>query len=181
MPHDDAPQLKRVFDETLKKIGTWVVYTRSDHRFRCIDCYNLDTGDSRVDCERCFGTGYLTTLERWLVYPSTSLLRPSPTAVDLLKAGFTNLAGFFVYTRAEEVPVANDRFFVVEWTVPRDEIFKGFGQPFRIQEALRIDYPEPNLAGQVIFYTANCEQITETVKRLERVLLQAPIRVTRAF
>lgn len=177
--HFDGESLREQVDTLIEEIGIWVIYTRSDRRFHCTTCFNLDTRDARSDCENCFGTGYRTQLQRWLAYYSESLVRPAPANVQLLKPGFTETGENVIFTRARNIPTAGDRFFIVEWNTPRDRVATHSGQPLRILEALRIDKVEPHIAAEVIYHTAHCGPITEVISRLEPVLLRAPISISR--
>lgn len=179
MAHVTHEILKDQFNEFMDQIGIWVVYTRSDHRFRCIDCYNIDTGDSPADCSTCFGTGYKVSLERWLVYYSNSLARPTPVEGQLLRPGIIAENSNYIFSRATERPVVGDRVFVVEWDKPRDLIPSHGARPVNIVQALRVHFVEPQIAGQVIYYIAHCKFVTEAVLQYEQVLGSTPIRISR--
>jgi hypothetical protein len=179
MSHAFADTMQEWYEQILEKSAIWVVYTRSDHRFRCIECYNLDTGSSRADCGKCFGTGFKVHLERWFAHYSTTLVRPNNELYPLTKIGFSADFASFIFTRHPLVPVLNDRIFLVEWSLGRDEIAQKGGQPTRLVEALRIRFAEPLPAGKTIYYTAHCDTVSEDRAAYERALFTTPMSATR--
>lgn len=169
----------RGFDWTLQKFGLWVVYTRSDHRFRCTHCFDLDTNEAPADCEFCFGTGFKTNLERWYVIYSNSLVRAG-AYTPLARIGWTTEHTPYVFTKPHLIPSRGDRFFIVEWDQKPEDIPVRQAQPVRILETIRITFIEPNIAGRVIYYTNHCEFVTEAKVQYESVLLGQQIRITRS-
>lgn len=166
------------FDYVTDKFGIWLVYTRSDRRFLCQDCYNIDTHESVANCSTCFGTGYKTRLERWFAVYSNSLLRGS-SATPLTRIGWTTEHTPYVFVNKSLIPTRGDRFFVVEWDQPPNSVRPLQGQPVKIFEALRITFIEPNQAGTPIYFTCSCEFVTEAVKQYEQVLIGNPITISR--
>ena len=101
------------YDDLMDAVGIWIVYTRSDHRFRCRECYNYFTDDSNVSCSSCFGTGYKVTLERWKVYYTNRLSRAAGIEIPLTRGGFSPEHMAYIFTRTDMVPVEEDRVFIV--------------------------------------------------------------------
>lgn len=180
MPHHDSRVFREEFEAFLREIGVWAIYTRTDRRFRCQACYDLTTHDAAADCENCFGTGFKVQLQRWFVYHSPEFFRASPAQTPVTRVGITNEGPRFVFTRAADVPVKGDRFFIVEWDTDRDTMLeRGGGQPVSIVHVLQVDHNEPNIAGQVIYNTAHCRYVTEGLHQYERALFATPVTVTR--
>lgn len=168
-----------VYHDLLEKIGVWIVYTRSDHRFRCRDCWNYFTNDGRLNCQSCFGTGYVTSLERWKVFYSNRLSRNSGIEVPLTRAGFSPENMVYVYSRVDQMPQVQDRIFVVEWDVARDDVAgPKEGRPKRLVQALRVLYIEPFFIGQQIYLLNHMGIIQEDISIFEPILLKAPIATT---
>ena len=170
--------LKRQYDAFLQRAGSWSVYTRSDHRFRCQSCFNLSTNTSRADCEVCFGTGYHVTLERWLISTANVLRKTGMLVPPLLPAGWASDNAPVVFCRSSDVPVVGDKFFTVEWDKARSEV-PGRGRPIRIIEALTVVQVSPMVAGEVIYYMAHCDIVTESQHRYETSLFRTSINTTR--
>jgi hypothetical protein len=179
MSHVLSPNFKAQFLKTLKLSGIPVVYTRSDRRFPCRACSGPDEDGGQADCQNCFGTGFKLTLERWFVTYSNTLARLTTPQVPLTKDGYTNDNNAFIFSRAEDRPTPMDRFFVVEWDQPRDQVFTLNAQPLRIIQAYIIIYAEANIAGEVIYNTSHCDFVTESKAQYERALLRTPLTVSR--
>lgn len=173
--------LRRKFRERmLKPDGVWVVYTRSDPRFRCTACFDLDRGSAtRQDCGTCFGTGYRVTLERWKVYSSHSIFRARTSQDRLTWAGWTAEHSPVVFTQAADVPRPQDRIFLVEWDRTTEDPPYG-AQPTRIAAAFEVSFVEPLIAGGgVVYYTCHTQVADEARAAYEHALLPTPIQVTR--
>lgn len=179
MPRSLGPKIREKFERTLDRVGSWLVYTRSDHRFPCADCVEAPGESARADCSTCWGTGFRTQLERWWGYYAQSVRRLAPTEIPLVQPGWSNEHQPFVFTRSRDVPVVGDRFLIVEWDQPLDLVVRRGAQPLRIVDHLRVVFTEPHMAGEVCFYTAHCQYINETNRQVEPLLLRTPIRVTR--
>jgi hypothetical protein len=180
MAHNVHDVFKDQFNDFLDQIGIWVIYTRSDPRFRCKECFDLNTRDSPANCSSCFGTGFKVNLERWLVYPSNSLNFPAPVEAPLIRPGILSDTSTFIFSRATERPVVGDRVFIVEWNESRDLIVPRNASPVSIVQVLRIHFVEPLIAGQVIYYTSHCKFVTEAIHQYEQALAEVPIRISRA-
>lgn len=179
MSHNLAPNIQRPFESLLDRIGLWTVYTRSDYRFRCRLCFDLDTREARADCEACFGTGYRVTLERWKVYYTQSLRRATSVDEPLEIPGWATENKPYIISRKQDIPRIGDYFFIVEWNQPRDKITTLGGQPVRILQALRVLFVDPQIAGEVCYNISTCEFVTEKAWAFTRNLLTTPITVSR--
>jgi hypothetical protein len=177
--HAWTTSFKGSFDTLLKQIGVWAVYTRSDRRFRCTECFDRFNNDSRPDCSTCFGTGYRVTLERWLVFPTNALFRARPANVPQTPAGFDPNHPYFIFTRAKNKPAQGDRFFIVEWNQPRDLVVPRAAQPTRIVQALEVIYVDHEIAGELIYNVTNCLFRNEAIGQYETALFSTSISVSR--
>ena len=166
------------FDDTIDKYGTWGIYTRSDHRFVCRECYDIGKGDSAPDCGTCFGTGFKVELQRWKFYFSNSLRGFQALEGTLSPIGFTDEDNIFVFTKRQNIPVINDRFFVVEWSEPIGEI-SGRSQPTRLVHSYRVTFMQSFIVGKVVYYLSHCYSGDEALDQYSSVLLKQPIIVTR--
>src|SRR6266566_6080917 len=117
-----APDTTKHFDALMDRIGIWVVYTRSDRRFVCRDCFNPITNDSPPGCGTCFGTGFKTTLERWKVFYTNRISRTGVLEMPLTTAGFSPEHTVYIFTRTDMAPVLNDYVYIVEWDRFRDDM-----------------------------------------------------------
>jgi hypothetical protein len=179
MSHALAPSAITNFNNLMDKIGIWVVYTRSDHRFRCRDCFNYFTNDSAPSCSTCFGTGFRVSLERWKVYYTNRISRAAGIEIPLTRAGFNPDHMAYIFTRNKDTPVDLDRVFIVEWDVPRDDVPVRAGRPKRIVQALQILYTEQFYIGQEIYLLNHCGIVQESIKSAyEPILLRTPIPTT---
>lgn len=178
MSHFLAPESIKVYDDLMEHIGVWVVYTRSDHRFRCRECWNYFTNDSVTSCSNCFGTGFKVTLERWKVFYSNRVSRAAGIEVPLTRGGFSPEHMVYIFSRTDQIPVEQDRVFIVEWDVPRDSVPSREGRPKRLVQALQILYIEPFYIGQQIYLLNHCGIIQESVRAYEPILLRSPIPIT---
>ncbi len=174
-----APPIIRAFEDLLERIGIWAVYTRSDPRFRCQACWNLDTREAKADCGTCFGTGFRVTLERWPVVYTQSLRRAAPGRTELELTGWANENDPYVITRKKDVTRVGDYFYIVEWNQPRDRITRYGGQPVRIVQVLRVINIDPQIAGEVCYYINHTEILTEIARQHSEALLSTPITVSR--
>ena len=161
------------FQDLIESIGIWLVYTRSDQRFRCRTCWNPDTQDSPPDCGGCFGTGWQVSLQGVLGVYTNSLTRVRFADAPLTPIGLTAEHTPVVFTRYTDVPQVGDRYLVVEWSQERDQIPFG-AQPVRVVEALRVRFVEPQIAGEVVFYMAHCDFVSESRSAYERALMAQP-------
>jgi hypothetical protein len=173
-----ADRLKEAFNNLLDRIGIWAVYTRSDRRFPCRLCYNLDTNDARANCGACFGTGYRVQLERWMGYYTHNLRRSSSIESSLSSIGWTLEEEPIFFTRPQQIPTLGDRIFIVEWDRRRD-LVPSKGRPVRIAEVLQVVFVEPMIAGEVIYRASHCDVLGENTRDYERALLGTPINITR--
>src|SRR6266705_3051678 len=105
----------RDFERLLDEIGIWVVYTRSDHRFRCRKCWNYFTNDADPHCDSCFGTGYKVELERWKIFYSNRFSSGATIEITLTRAGFTPEFNTYMFSRTDMQPTFEDKVFLVEW------------------------------------------------------------------
>jgi hypothetical protein len=179
MSHSLGATTIKQFDNLIDKIGIWTVYTRSDHRFRCRDCWDYDTNSSAPDCGTCFGTGFRVTLERWLTYYTNRISRVAGVDTPLTRAGFSPEHNAYIFTRHRNIPVEQDRFFIVEWDKDRDRIPVEGGRPARLVQALRVIFVETFYIGREIYYLAHCGIHQEAIKQYEPNLLRSPLTVTR--
>jgi hypothetical protein len=179
MSHSQFDDFLGEFDQLMDEIGIWAVYTRSDHRFPCTECTDLDNHDSAPDCGACFGTGFRVTLERWLIYGTDALRRSQPVEVPEVKPGLLEEPTFFVFSRAKDRPVRNDSFFIVEWNLERDDLASRGGQPTRLIHVARVDYIDRPIAGKMIYNVAHCTLVDEAARQFERALLTRPITISR--
>lgn len=179
MHRDLSGWIQKKFNETLDRIGVWAIYTRSDPRFRCLVCHDLDTGDSRPNCESCFGTGYRVTLERWKVIYVQGLRRPASAEVPLNYPGWLTENQPFLVTRKTEIPRIGDLLFLVEWDRPRDLVPSQQGRPVRLLHTARILFPDPQIAGDVCYWLSSCQIVTEANRQFEPLLLRSPLTITR--
>jgi hypothetical protein len=179
MSHHQFDVFGGQFDTLIQDIGIWAVYTRSDPRFPCMSCVDLDNHDSSPSCGACFGTGKKVVLERWLVYPTDALRRSQPVDVPVVRPGLIEEPTFFVFSRAKDRPSRNDYFLIVEWNLGRDELATRGGQPTRLVHAARIDYIDRPIAGQMIYNVAHCELVDEAAKQFEHALLSRPVAISR--
>lgn len=175
MSHVLAPSTIQHFNDLMDSIGVWVIYTRSDHRFRCRECWNYNTNDAPPDCSTCFGTGFKVSLERWKVYYTNRFSRAAGIEIPLTRAGFSPEHMAYIFTKASNAPVEQDRVFIVEWDQLRDNIPTYEGRPKRVVQALRILYPEPFFIGQEIYLANHCGIVQENIQAVEPVLLRTPI------
>lgn len=178
MSHVLAPGSIAEFNLLMDQIGIWVIYTRSDHRFRCRDCYNYFTNDSAPTCSTCFGTGYKVSLERWKVYYTNRVSRAAGIEVPLTRGGFSPEFMAYIFTRNKNIPVEEDRVFIVEWDRSRDDVPKMEARPTRIVQALRVLYIEQFYIGQEIYLLNHCGIVQESVRGYEPILLRTPITTT---
>lgn len=179
MPTNLAPWMRDKFDELMDLIGIWIVYGRSDHRFRCHRCADPDTLDSGPGCGDCFGTGFKTTLERWKAYMSSGLGRQRPAEVHALGIGYSPEMKMFIFSKQHQIPTVGDRFFQVEWNQPRDLVVSRNAQPTRLVHVYRVEFHETNVAAEVIYNTAHCEFQDEALRTYEHQLLGTPITISR--
>jgi len=157
----------------------WVVYTRSDDRFPCQACYDLNTRTSRATCRICFGTGRKVTLERWMACYTNTLRGTQTRDAPLNLLGWTPENEPLVLTKSANIPVIGDRFFLVEWDRAKTKI-PGQARPIRILEALNVAWVEPLLAkGEVIYYTSHCDRVTENIRDYEQSLYDTAVITTR--
>lgn len=170
-----SPSAIKHFEGLLDRIGIWVVFTRSDHRFRCRDCFNPITNDSPPGCGTCFGTGYKTTLERWKVYYTNRISRATVLEMPLTTAGFSPEHTVYLFTRADMAPLLNDYAYIVEWDRFRNDIDIFAGRPKRIVQALRVLYSEPFFIGQQIYLLNHCGLVPEVIQAVEPILLRTDI------
>jgi len=164
-----------VYHDLIERIGVWIIYTRSDHRFRCRDCWNYWTNDGKMNCDSCFGTGYVTNLERWKVFYTNRVSRNAGIEVPLTRAGFSPENMVYIFSRTDHEPQVQDRIFIVEWDVPRDDIPKKEGRPTRLVQALRVLYVEPFFIGQQIYLLNHMGIIQEDIDVFEPILMRTPI------
>ena len=182
MPLAVSPQavdLREYFKVVLNQSGVWAVFTRSDHRFRCRDCFNPTTRDARISCSNCFGTGYNVTLERWRVTVTQTLFRSRSLGAPLIETGWGSQHEPVVFSRWEDIPEIGDRFFFVEWD--QDVERNPYGaQPTKISEIFIVTYREPEYAaGGMIYNASHGELITDSVRVVLPALLKTPIDITR--
>jgi len=170
---------KSHFNDLLDRIGVWVIYTNGDRRFRCTECFDRFTGDSRPDCGFCFGTGYKVSLERWLAFISNALFRGRAADVPHTAIGYDPNHTYFVFTRSKDIPARGDRFLVVEWNMRRNDVPIFGGQPTRLVHVLEVLYVENEIVGELIYNNANCLIRDDAIAQYEKVLLSAPIALTR--
>ena len=170
-----GPQTIKHYDDLMDLIGIWVVYTRSDKRFKCRTCWNYFTNDAAVSCSDCFGIGYKTTLERWKVYYTNRVSRNASISVPLTRDGFSAEHMAYIFTRTDMVPEVQDRVFVVEWDVQKDNIPTYKGRPKRLVQALRVLFIEPFFIGQQIYLLNHCGIVQESIHQYEPILMRKDI------
>jgi hypothetical protein len=170
--------LQRNFDQLLADRGSWMVYTRSDPRFPCQACWDLNTRTGRANCEQCFGTGRKVTLERWLTLPANVLRATQVRDASLSSLGWTTENEPIIFTRRVDIPMNPDRLLMVEWDRSR-KLIPTQGRPIRIHEAYLVNWVEPQLAGEVIYYAAHCDRVTENLEAYQQALYHTPLRTTR--
>lgn len=171
-------ELRGEFDELLEEIGIWAVYTRADRRFPCPVCLSLTTGDAKEDCGTCFGTGYRVTLERWRVYPTSTLTRARYLDTPLAGTGFSPEHSPVVFTRSTEIPLVADCFLIPEWDRDVDG-HPDHAQPLRLVDAYRVTFVDRAYAGAVIYHACHCHLVSEARPAYERALLRTPVTITR--
>ena len=165
---------RRQFEETLDRIGIWAVYARADHRFPCTRCELPSPGEGRPDCPVCLGTGYQTTLERWLCGYASHTRRVQAIEGEVTLIGLDPPAKPVIFNRAADVPRTGDRIFLVEWNVPRERQGRQ-GQPATLVQPLLVTYPDPQILAGVAFWVTTVEVLNETRQQYEGALLQRPV------
>jgi hypothetical protein len=177
---DSLPRvMKKEFQATLDLAGVWVAYGRQDKRFPCHTCASLETRDAPATCADCFGSGFQTVLERRLTLFGGSLRRPRPAQVPEEAIGFNPEQPQYFFFRATDPPQTNDRIFVVEWNRPRRDLARTGGQPTQLLHVYRVMYPEPFMAGELIYHLAHCQLVEEAVALYQTTLLSRPVTVSR--
>lgn len=166
-------------DKTIDMVGVWLLYTRTDRRFRCTHCYSPVEGGSRPDCSTCFGTGYQVELERWLCFYTNSIRRTGDVQSPLNPTGFNPNHTDFVFSKRDNIPVAGDIFFLVGWNRERKQVPAG-GRPVRVDQALEVSYVEPLIAGETIYYLSHCFSKDYSKRAFEQVIHGVTIVRTRA-
>lgn len=165
---------KRQFEETVDRIGLWVIYARADRRFRCRACGSLSHKDGRADCGACFGSGYQARLERWLVGYASSTRRVQADDGKLTPVGIESDRSPVVFTRAADVPRVGDRIFLVEWDVPRERQ-RHYGRQVQLVQPLLVTDTDPQILAGVTFWVTTCELQNELRQQYERALLGAVV------
>lgn len=169
---------KGKFGDLTDLCNTWAIYVRTDHRFRCMDCYDVDRGTSRISCSNCYGTGYNVELQRWHIFPTDSIRRAQGAEVPLTSMGWSPEHNFYAFSREHNKPVVGDLFFIVEWDTLQEQVPIN-GQPVRLVLAATVLYSQLNIANDIIYYVAHCDLLNEGLKELQTNLLTERIRVTK--
>jgi len=167
-------QALKQFTHLIDSIGIWVVYTRSDPRFVCRKCWNPDKRDADPACGTCFGTGFQVELQKWKVYLSNILRKTTPLESDITDVGFSNEQSIFVFSKAVDAPVINDRYFLVEWDEAESNIAK-FGQPLRLLNIYRVTFIQPMLVDGVSHYISHTDSQREVINKVEPVLMKTGV------
>lgn len=107
--------LKREFDKTIANYGHPIFLVRSDQTMRC-RCYDSLTGSTKRDCPYCFGTGYVSRVEKHRVVDAS--LMPKQTMAN---AGVTAIFGDAMqgirifYMKSEVRPMPDDIIIETEF------------------------------------------------------------------
>lgn len=146
------------FEEWLATHGRWCIYARADRRFKC-RCFDDQTQASggpdggpsipgASGCPLCFGTGYLTTLERMKAYVAYDVRKTYSTRSGIAPAyvGEVDTSGAIIYVRGGDYPAKLDLLFEVEWDVPYKQVGVQ-GTPTRLIRAWEIMNPAPAILG----------------------------------
>lgn len=181
------------FENWLTNHGRWIIYARADRRFKC-KCFDDQTqasggagqdggapipGDD--ECLLCFGTGYLTTLERMKSYVAYDIRKTYSTRSGLAPAyvGEVDTSGAIIYLRGGSFPQKLDLVFEVEWDLPY-RLVNQRGTPTRLIRAWEIMNPAPAILGSegaVDLYMAGMRSHGEQLTKLEENLRGAGERI----
>lgn len=174
------------FEEWLTNHGRWIVYARADRRFKCA-CFDDQTqasGGSDQDggtpipgndaCPLCFGTGFMTTLERMKAYVAYDIRKNYTTRSGIAPAyvGEVDTSGAILYVRGGSLPQKLDLVFEVEWDLPY-HIVGPKGTPTRLIRAWEVMNPAPAILGSegaVDLYMAGMRSHGEQLTKLEENL-----------
>lgn len=142
--------IRKKIKETLDKYGHYVVYIRRDERFRC-ECYVERSGESKADCPKCFGTGFVVSVEKVLTRRTISSVPETLIGVNQLnQAGRVAPKAYTYYFEHDIVPKQSDLILEVIWDAN--------GIPRYVKEKMLVSAVDGQLGykGRVEFYQVYC-------------------------
>ncbi|ACK98799.1 MULTISPECIES: hypothetical protein [Bacillus cereus group] len=138
--------IRKEFAQVLAKYGHSIIYVRRNLHFRC-KCYIERSGEAKLNCSRCFGTGYEVVIEKKLArrkeaYDSETLVEVN----QLQPYGTYAPKAYTYYLDYGSKPEKNDLILEVVWDEKE--------MPIKIKEKLLISAVEPKFGvkGRTEFY-----------------------------
>lgn len=132
--------IRKDFTNFLKKYGHDVIYIRTDKRFHC-ECYSERSGGQiRSDCPKCFGTGYVVSIEKIKTRRGISSVPESLVrSRKRYETGLATAKAYVYYIEHHVLPKEGDMILEVEWVN---------GIPVSIKEKNMISVADPKQGSQ---------------------------------
>ncbi|CDQ41817.1 hypothetical protein [Virgibacillus salexigens] len=138
--------IRKDLRNVLDKYGYDAIYIRRDKRFRC-ECYSERSGgQSRTDCPNCFGTGFVTNIEKVRTRRTISSVPESLVrARKNFEIGNLSAKAYVYYLEHDINPKEGDLLIEAEWKN---------GVPLSILEknVISIADPQRGNKGRTEFY-----------------------------
>lgn len=138
--------IRKDLSNFLEKYGHYVIYIRRDMRYRC-ECYSeRNGGQAYFDCPKCFGTGYIVTIEKIKTRRNISSVPESLVrSRKSYEPGQVAAKAYVYYMEHHVKPKEGDLILEVEWKN---------GVPMQILEKNMISVADPKqgIEGRVEFY-----------------------------
>ena len=146
MAIDIRKRIKGLLDEYSHNI----VYIRRDTRFHC-ECFVERSGEPNPNCPKCFGTGYVVTVEKVRTRRKISSVPETLIGVNQLQqTGTIAPNSYTYYFEHDKNPVVDDLILEVIWDTQ--------GVPRYIKDKYLISAINPMLGykGRVEFFQVYC-------------------------
>lgn len=139
---DIRKRIKKLMDEYSHDLA----YIRRDTRFRCT-CYSERSGEASANCEQCFGTSYVVSIEKRRARRQIASVPESLIGVNKLQsAGRLSPTAYVYYFEHDLKPTVDDIILEVIWDKS--------GVPRHIKEKHLISavVPQQGVKGRIEFY-----------------------------
>lgn len=108
--------IRQDLENVLKQYGHDVIYIRRDKRFHC-ECYSERSGGQAYsDCPKCFGLGYVVTIEKVKTRRGISSVPESLVrARKVYEPGVESAKAYVYYVEYHVNPQEGDMILEVDW------------------------------------------------------------------